>query len=322
MVAMAVMETVGALRDRLQRFVPDGTGLLRFVAPAISILVLGAAMLALRVIDHQAVIALVPRAPSFWIVFVIVYVTPIAADWAIYRRIWGLPLAGLVPLARKLVSNELVFGYLGDAYLYSWACRHGRAPGDGLRTIKDVAILSAVASNVTTLIVAALALPYLGLLALHVPVWAAAASVALIVAPLLVASLFGRRLFSLSAPLLRWTLGAHMIRALATCFLGALLWHLALPEVALKWWVVFAALRLVLSRLPFVSNKDVLLAGLALVLLGSHAHVTALLTMIASLTVAAHVAVSVALSARDLLGGLTERLRRPAPIDAALVPAA
>jgi hypothetical protein len=307
--AATVREMARAVGSRWKRAAPGGAALMRFVTPAISIIVLGAALLALRAIDARAVIALVPRSPLFWIVFVIVYVTPIAADWAIYRRVWGLPFGGVVPLARKLISNELVFGYLGDAYLYTWACRHGRAPGDGLRTIKDVAILSAVASNVTTLVVAALALPYLGLLAVHLPAWAVIASLALILAPLLAASLFGRRLFSLPRPMLRWALGAHMMRALATCFLTALLWHLALPEVALKWWVVFAALRLVLSRLPFVSNKDVLLAGLALILLGSKADVTALLTMIATLTVTAHIAVSVAISARDLAGGLNERMR-------------
>jgi hypothetical protein len=299
---------------------PSLDTVLRFLAPAISLLVLGAAILALRLLDFHAVLAMVPRSPVFWLVFVAVYITPIAADYAIYRRVWRLPLAGLVPLTRKLIGNELVAGYVGDAYLYGWAHRHGVAGKNGLRTMKDVAILSAVASNLTTMLAAALAFPYLGLLALHIPPWTVAAAIALVLAPPLVALLFGRQLFSLPPVLLRWALGAHLARALGTTVLTAWLWHLALPEVALKWWVVFAALRLVLSRLPNVSSKDVLLAGLAVLLLGRHADVATLLTMIATITVAAHIIVSLALSGHELLGSILARLRGTARRAPTLLP--
>lgn len=288
---------------------PSPDKLIRHAAPAISLIVLGAAILALRMLDLPAVLAMVPRSPLFWLVFLAVYTVPVAADYMIYRRIWRLPLAGLVPLARKQIGNELVMGYFGDAYLYSWAHKHGFAGKDGLRTIKDVAIMSAVASNVTTMAAAAIALPWLGLLALHVPAWTAAAAIALVVTPPLVAILFARKLFTLPPALLRWALGLHFGRALASCTLTALLWHLALPSVALKYWLVFAALKLILSRLPNVSSKDMLLAGLAILLLGRHADVATLLTMIATITVTAHVAVSLALSGRELLAGIVRRLR-------------
>lgn len=302
-------QAMRALHRRHSHRLPSLDTVMRYAAPAISLVVLGAAILALRLLDLHAVLAMVPRNPVFWLIFVAVYVTPIAADYAIYRRVWRLPLAGLVPLARKQIGNELVTGYVGDAYLYSWAHHHGFAGKDGLRTIKDVAILSAVASNVTTMLAAALAFPYLGLLALHIPPWTVAAAVALVLAPPLVALLFGRQLFNLAPALLRWTLCAHLGRAVGSCVLTALLWHLALPEVALKWWVVFAALKLILSRLPNLSSKDVLLAGLAVLLLGRHADVATLLTMIATITVATHILVSLALSGTELTARVVARLR-------------
>lgn len=308
MTATGYQATRTLYRRHSQRL-PSLDTVLRYAAPAISLLVLGAAILALRLLDLHAVLAMVPRSPTFWLVFVALYIAPIATDYAIYRRIWRLPLAGLVPLARKLIGNELVTGYVGDAYLYSWAHHHGIAGKNGLRTIKDVAILSAVGSNLTTMLAAALALPYLGLLALHIPAWTVAAAVALILAPPLIALLFGRQLFSLPPALLRWALGAHLARALGTTVLTALLWHLALPDVALKWWVVFAALKLVLSRLPNVSSKDVLLAGLAVLLLGRHANVATLLTMVATITVAAHILVSLTLSSHDFFRSIRTRLR-------------
>jgi hypothetical protein len=309
-VATTWNDIASARRARRTINLPSFDKMMRHAAPAISLVVLGAAILALRMLDLNAVLAMVPRSPLFWLVFVAVYAVPVAADYLIYRRIWRLPLAGLVPLARKQIGNELVMGYFGDAYLYTWAHRHGFAGKDGLRVVKDVAIMSAVASNVTTMTATALALPYLGLLALHVPLWTAAGAIALVVAPPLVAILFAHRLFTLPPVLLRWALGLHFGRALASCTLTALLWHLALPTVALKYWLVFAALKLILSRLPNVSSKDLLLAGLAIVLLGRHADVATLLTMIATITVTAHVAVSLALSGRELLAGIAARLRR------------
>jgi hypothetical protein len=318
-VATTWNDIAGAARAPRNLRLPSLDRLMRHAAPAISLIVLGAAILALRMLDLRAVLAMVPRSPLFWLVFAAVYAVPVAADYLIYRRIWRLPLAGLVPLARKQIGNELVMGYFGDAYLYSWAHKHGFAGKDGLRVVKDVAIMSAVASNVTTMTAAALALPYLGLLSLHIPAWTAAAAIALVITPPLVALIFARKLFTLPPGLLRWALGLHFGRALASCTLTALLWHLALPSVALKYWLVFAALKLILSRLPNVSSKDMLLAGLAIILLGPHADVATLLTMTATITVTAHVTVSLALSARELLAGIAARLRR-APAAVVVLP--
>jgi hypothetical protein len=288
---------------------PVGAALLRFGAPAISLAVLGGAVIELRAIDMQAVLAMVPRQPLFWLVFLAAYATPIAVDWIIYRRIWQLPVAGLVPLVRKLVGNELVLGYVGDAYLYAWARRKNLVEPGAFRAVKDVAILSATASNVTTLVVAGAALPFMGMIGLHFPLWIACASVAVILTPPLAALLLRKALFILPGRDLALIMAAHGARAVMTVLLIALLWHLALPGVGLVWWVVFAALKLLLSRLPFISNKDLVLAGLSVALLGRHAEVTALMTMIATLMTATHILVSLVLSARDGVGVVVQGLQ-------------
>ena len=87
-----------------------------------------------------------------------------------------------------------------------------------------------------------------------------------------------------------------------------------MPGVALVWWVVFSALKLLLSRLPFISKKDLVLAGLSVVLLGRHADMTALMTMIATLMASTHVAVSIALSAKDAIGAVVRWLQGARPI--------
>lgn len=313
-------DIAGAADARRKPSLPSIDTVMRFVAPALSLVVLGAAIMAAPLLDLHAIVAMVPRNPLFWLVFAAVYTLPVAADYVIWRRIWALPLAGLIPLARKQLGNDLVTGYVGDAYFGSWAHQHGIAGRNGLRTLKDVAIMSAVASNVTTMIAAAFALPYLGLLALHVPLWSATAAVALILTPPLAALLFGRKLFILPPTLLRWALGAHLVRAVGGCVLIALLWHLALPAMALKWWVVFAALKLILSRLPNMSSKDLMLAGLSMVLLGRHTDFTALLTMVASLMVATHVLVGMTLSAHEVAGKIARHRPQAARAQAVILP--
>jgi hypothetical protein len=286
-----------------------GAVLLRFGAPAISLAVLAGAVIELRVIDVHAVLAMVPRLPLFWLVFLAAYATPIAVDWIIYRRIWRLPLAGLVPLTRKLIGNELVLGYVGDAYLYAWTRRKGLVEAGAFRAVKDVAILSATASNVTTLVVAAAALPFMGMLGLHFPLWIASASVVAILIPPLAALMLRKALFILPGRDLAVIMAAHAARAVLTVLLIATLWHLALPGVGLVWWVVFSALKLLLSRLPFISNKDLVLAGLSVALLGQHAEMTALMTMIATLMAGTHILISIALSAKDAIGAVVQRLQ-------------
>lgn len=297
------------------------TLLLRFGAPGMSLLVLAGALLALRTIDYRGVLALVPRTSAFWLVFALTYATPILVDAFIYRRLWRLPPGGLAPLARKLIGNELVVGYLGDVYLYAWARRTGLVEAGAVRQIKDVAILSAAASNATTVLIALLAAPFAGMAGLHIPLWAALGAGAIILVPAITAAALRKTIFSLPPRDLRAILAAHVVRAIVAALLLAVLWHLALPQVALAWWLLFAAIKLVLSRLPFMSNKDLVLAGVAVVLLGRHADVAALMTMIATLMTAAHIALGIALSARDAIDGAVARWPQPgtaAPLPAPL----
>ncbi|MEN2789374.1 hypothetical protein ABC974_07050 [Sphingomonas oligophenolica] len=293
-----------------------GAVLLGFGAPAVSLLVLAGAAIEIRAIDMHAVLAMVPRTPLFWLVFLLAYATPILADWLLYRRIWRLPLTGLAPLTRKLVGNELVLSYAGDAYLYAWARRRGVAEAAAFRAVSDVAILSAVASNATTLIVAAIAMPFFGMIGLDFPPWAVAGLVVAMLAVPMAALMLRDRLFLLPRRDLALTLAVQVGRATLTMVLIALLWHLALPDVAPVWWLIFAALKLLVSRLAFISNRDLVLAGLSVLLLGPHAELAVLMTMIAALTICTHILAGTALLVKDMVAGTIHRVQ-PGGIDAA-----
>ncbi|WP_216075134.1 hypothetical protein, partial [Acinetobacter baumannii] len=85
-------------------------------------------------------------------VFALYYVGPPTFDYVIFKRLWHIPLAGLVALHKKRISNEVLFGYSGEAYFYAWARQRTQMVAAPFGAVKDVMILSAIAGNAITLI--------------------------------------------------------------------------------------------------------------------------------------------------------------------------
>jgi hypothetical protein len=79
------------------------------------------------------------------------------------------------------------------------------------------------------------------------------------------------------------------------------MWHLVLPVVPISWWMIMATVRMLISRLPLIPNKDIVFAGLAVVLLDRDIEIGALMTMMAGIVLAAHLAVGGVLGAVELL---------------------
>lgn len=264
--------------------------------------VLVAVVLQLRRVDFGDVLHLLPTAPVFWLVFAASYFAGPAMDWVIYRRLWQIPVGGFAALLRKLIGNELITGYAGELYLYTWARRRTGMTSTPFGAIKDVAILSAMVANAVTLLLLVLAWPLLGNLPLGIDSRALLISVAVIVGISSLILLFRRRLFTLPRAELRFVAAIHLLRIMLTTGLAALCWHLVLPGVALNWWLLLAALRMLVSRLPLLPNKDIVFAGLAVFLIGHDAEIGMLMTMMASLILAVHLGLGLLLVAAEPLG--------------------
>lgn len=271
-----------------------------WLAPIISVGVLVAALSQLRSLDLHEAVALVPSKATFWLAFAGAYLTLPVSEWIIYRRLWGLPFSGILPLMRKRISNEILLGYSGEIYFYAWARRHAGIVTAPFGAIKDVAILSAQAGNIATLVLIGLAWPTLGELHLGVHSRELLLSVLGIMLLSLPPLLLRRHVLSLPRADL-WKIGAiHIARIAVTLLLTALLWHEALPSVAMSWWLVLSALRQLLTRLPMVPNKDIVFAGVVAYLIGPHEGLVAMVAMTASLTVVAHIVLGALLATTDL----------------------
>ena len=258
---------------------------------AISLALLVAVAVQFRDLDIARVRALVPAAPVFWLAFAIYYLAGPVSEWAVYRRLWAMPVAGIGALLRKLVANELLLGYLGEAQFYAWARARSRLSAAPFGAIKDMTILSALVGNAATLVMLAFAWPYVSAGQLGMQGTTAFASLGVVLVTSLGILLFRRQLFTLPRGELGFIAIVHLARIAVILIASAAMWHAVLPAVAISLWLVLATLRMLISRLPLMPNKDVVFAGITVLLLGQQADVAALMAMMAVLLLAAHLLV-------------------------------
>lgn len=248
----------------------------------------------------------VPANPVYYFAFAGLYLASPLGDYVIFRHLWGVPRAALWALIRKRIANEVVLGYSGDAYFYAWAKKHSARLGltAPFGTVKDVTILSAVAGNAFTLLMIAGTLPF----AYRVMSTTQAHLLALLALVTCATSLpfliFRKRVFTLRWPQLRWVFLAHLVRLVAGTVFVAATWATALPGVALGIWLLLAAARLLVSRVPFVPNKDLLFANIAILLIGNNDALRTTIAFTAALTLAVHVAVMALFGLRAAAGRL------------------
>ena len=158
-----------------------------------------------------------------------------------------------------------------------------------------------MAGNASTLALLILIWPFIGVTQLgldtHLVVW----SLGIILVVSLAMTLLRRQVFSLPKADLWFIMHAHLVRIFASIAFLAMMWHLALPAVALQWWLFLATLRMLVSRLPLVPNKDLVFAGVAVFTLGHEGDIGSLMALVAGLVLVAHVFVGAFVLLADLI---------------------
>ena len=244
----------------------------------------------------------IPAHPLLYIAFALFYLGPPTFDYLIFRRLWGIPLDGMVALHKKRIANEVLVGYSGEAYFYAWARQRTQMVAAPFGAVKDVTIQSAIAGNTFTLIMILMVIPFMGMLPPDMVNWSTiTASAALMVAMSLPFFLFSKRVFSLPRGTLWWVFWMHMARLTLVTLTVAVAWHYALPAVAIGTWLFLAAGRMLVSRLPFLPNKELVFASFAIFLIGPGNSLTELMALIAALTLLAHIVLIAGFSIHALL---------------------
>ncbi|MBU6267717.1 MAG: hypothetical protein KGN34_09260 [Sphingomonadales bacterium] len=267
---------------------PSRSRLAGWFSTAVSLALLVMVVLQFRDLEFGRIAAMVPRSLPFWAVFAAYYACEPLSEWWIYRRLWKLPFTGIAALLRKRVSNELLLGYLGEVQFYAWARSRLAMDTAPFGAIKDVTILSALTGNIATLAMLAAAWPLVASGQLGMESRPVFLSLGVVLVTSFVILLFRQKLFSLPRRDLGFVTAMHFGRIFLLVGLAARMWHLVLPDVGYGLWLVLATLRMLVSRLPLIPNKDVVFAGLAVFLLGHDAQVGDLMAMMAGIMLAAH----------------------------------
>nr|WP_208402978.1 hypothetical protein [Sphingomonas japonica] len=238
----------------------------------------------------------VPTSAGFYIAFVILYLSPPTFDYVIFRRLWGIPLAGMAALHKKRIANEVVLGYSGEAFFYAWARQRMKMVAAPFGAVKDVGILSAMAGNGITLAMIAIALPFAGGLLTDDQFDKLLISTGVIFAMSVPFLIFSKRVFSLDRGTLWWVFGIHCLRLVVGSTMIALAWHFAMPDIGVGTWLILAAGRLLVSRLPLVPSKDLLFANFAIILIGQGEALSELMAVTAALVLLLHIILIAAFS--------------------------
>jgi hypothetical protein len=267
----------------------------------VSLAMLVAVVIQFQGLSFDQVGDLIPAHPAFWLLFACFYLIPPLSEWFIYRKLWAMPPSGIGALMRKLVSNELLLGYLGEAQFYGWARSRLKFVSAPFGAIKDVTILSALVGNFATLAMLIWAWPLIASGQLGLEGRTVFLSLGVVLVTSFVILLFRQRLFSLPKTDLWFIAAVHLARIIAYVVLSAVMWHLILPEVEVSLWIVMATLRMLVSRLPLLPNKDVVFAGIAVFLLGHDVEIAGLMTLMAVLLLVTHLVVGALFALLDLI---------------------
>jgi hypothetical protein len=240
-----------------------GLQVLRWAIPVALLLIIGRRLAEL---GWREIWIARPGAIGFFVLLVLQFFIQPFGDYLVYRNLWGA--ANTPPMAvilRKRLLNTFMLDYSGEAFFYFWAqARLKLAPGLLVHAIKDSNVLSAGAglSMIYVMVLVLLArggLHIPAILSAHVWLYAMIGSVPLILCAVLL--LGNRKLTALSRGQIAATFAIHFTRALLVLIVEFGLWELsgALPSAVAC--LQFVALRLVVTRLPLVPNKDLVFVG-------------------------------------------------------------
>ena len=287
-----------------------GLQLLRWLIPVVLLIIIGRRLTEL---GWREIWGARPGNLFFYVLLVAQFLIQPFGDYFVYRNLWGQDCTpSMAVILRKRVMNTFMLDYSGEVFFFLWAQQNLKLkPGMLVHGIKDSNVLSAGAGLAMLYLIMLLLLATGGL---HIPasisahgwIYLLIGSVPLILCGALV--LGRRRLTALTPGQISVTFLIHFTRAMLALGLEFWLWQLsgALPSAVAS--LQFVALRLVVTRLPLVPNKDLVFVGAGIAAAGmTRVSVTPVATVL------------VILAAADLILALTfaglpwlfDQVRRP-----------
>jgi hypothetical protein len=215
-----------------------------------------------------------PTQPLFYVLFLVLYFFHILAELLIYRLSWMYRLREALPaFIKKRVYNRDVLGYSGEVYIGVWAQQNlGLARRGAAETVRDNNILSSLASTLVAgvLLAVFLSLGRISIRSLvgdHLLLYAGLAVAVPVVVGLLWLR-FRHLIFSMPRNKAVSVFFMQIAHFLVGRAIQILQWVVVLPAVPLGIWFTYAAASILLSRVPFLPNQNLVFAGVGIEMSG------------------------------------------------------
>lgn len=226
-------------------------------------------------IGWEQVITNLPVTPWFYLIFLLNFLLLPASELLIYRPLWPTAQTSnkemFLAFMRKQALNEAVIGYSGEAFFYFWGRNKlGIDSKTVFAAIKDNNILSAAVSAIAAMLIVVLFAvfgelqTFLDQAPAALPYIVGTIGVTVLLVPLL--ALFGKKIIQISASSAARVAALHFGRICLFESLLVLQWSLVLPTVSIGTWIGFVAAKMVLTRIPLMPNKELMLLSLAVTL--------------------------------------------------------
>ena len=226
-------------------------------------------------IGWRAIWQAMPTSPLFYVLFLALYFLLPLTEVLIYRLTWSFKLWRSVPaFIKKRIYNKEVMGYSGEVYFFTWARKHVDLPAAELaKTIRDNNIISSAASTLIALALLGIFM-YVGHLRItdlvgdgNAGYWAGAAILTGLMIP--VAIRFRKYIFSMAMKTALVIFGIQCARLITGQALQIAQWSVVMPDVTLSVWFTFAAVSIILTRIPFLPSQNLIFMGVGVELASS-----------------------------------------------------
>jgi len=190
------------------------------------------------------------------------------------QHLWGKVIRNRSAVfLRMRIYNFAIVGYAGEAYLAFWARNNLQRPiGEIVAAVKDSSILSGLASNSFTLILLAIffatgQLEQITSAGANYDIYiAAVAFTGFILLPLVIK--YHSKILRLTPKSARHIFSIHLLRIIIILALQTGQWAVVFPQVAIETWLLILTAQMIIVRVPFLPNSDLMAMGLGISMIG------------------------------------------------------
>tara|TARA_R110000868_G_scaffold37111_3_gene131307 strand:+ start:3981 stop:4940 length:960 start_codon:yes stop_codon:yes gene_type:complete len=211
-----------------------------------------------------------PTQPLFYLIFILFFFQLPIMEAIVYKITWPISVFKSIPaFLQKRVYNKEVFGYSGEVFLLFWAKSVVGLKGkEAFKTIKDNNIISSVASTIFSVVLLSIfiftdQIKVLDWLFEKSAVYYSIAAITFIVVSILIYR-FRRVIISMNLNNALKVFTLLSFRLLLVQILNLLMYYVVLPDVPLYTWFIYIALEIVISRIPFLPNRDVIYTSMSI----------------------------------------------------------